>query len=349
MVSRSDEKLININEYLTNKNQDKLMLINPYSYGDTMLICGFKDAIEKYHNVKTHFIVKPEHEVLMKLYGITDYSVKSFEKNELKEIAKTQKLENGCSFICHPCLLGDDKKLLKSFLNCEMDFIDIFRKTLSLPEEAELKKPVHIPQITPELNEKLKNIAPLDKIILFSPESFATERVTPRALEYRIKELKEDGYTVISSVKEKSEILKGSVYIPLSIYDALAIGINCAGVYAVRSGFVDLMIQYIDQMTVYYPNIRTFNQYNLKYFKDKTTNDIIVEGSFVEKYSPIFQLEHKNTDKMFRFCITLLRIKKRKDKVKYSVFGIPIWKVRYFARYKKYYLFGFICVLRRNY
>ena len=33
-------------------------------------------------------------------------------------------------------------------------------------------------------------------------------------------------------------------------------------------------------------------------------------------------------------------------KVKYSVFGIPIWKVRYFARYKKYYLFGFICVYK---
>ena len=327
-------------------SDDKLNLINPFSYGDTMFICGFKDAIEKYHNVKTHFIIKPEHEVLMQLYGITDYSVKSFEKNELKEIAKTQKLENGCSFICHPRMLEDERNLFNSFLNCKIDFIDLFRKTLSLPEEAELKKPVLVPQITPELNEKLKNIAPLDKIILFSPESFATKRVTPRALEYRIKELEEDGYTVISSVKEKSETLKGSVYIPLSIYDALAIGINCAGVYAVRSGFVDLMIQYIDQMTVYYPDLKTYNMYNFKYLKDKIVNDIIVEGSFVEKYSPFFQLEHKNADKIFRFCITLLKIEKRKGKIKYSIFGIPIWKVKYFARYKKYYLFGFICVYK---
>lgn len=349
MAVQRNEKPVNIEEYVNNRNSNRLNLINPFSFGDTLLICGFKEAIEKYHNVRTHFIIKPEHEVLMWMYGITDYSFRKFDKKELKEILKNQKLEEGSNFVCHPYHLNDDKKLLNTFLDCKIDFIELFRKTMSLPGDAEFKKPVHVPQLSEELKNKIKNIAPLDKIILFSPESFATERVTTKALELQVEELKKEGYTVISSVKEKRETLKGTVYVPLNMYEALALAINCAGVHVVRSGFADLIIQYINKMTVYYPNTKTFNQYNFKYFADKEINDIVVEGSFVEKFGPCFQLEHKNTDKMFRFCITLLRIKKRRDQIKYCVFGIPIWKIRYFARYRKDYLFGFICVHKGDY
>ena len=50
--------------------QDKIVLVSQFGLGDTMLLCGFKDALEKYYNAPVHFIIKPTHQVVMNMYGI---------------------------------------------------------------------------------------------------------------------------------------------------------------------------------------------------------------------------------------------------------------------------------------
>ena len=43
--------------------------------GDVFYAIGAKDEFEATYNAKLHFIVRPQHEFLMQMYGIEDYSV----------------------------------------------------------------------------------------------------------------------------------------------------------------------------------------------------------------------------------------------------------------------------------
>lgn len=345
-----ENNVISISKY-KNCNQNKISLINPYSYGDVLLVCGFKDAIEKYYDTPIHFIIKPEHEIIMKLYGITDYSVKRFEKDELREISKIAKLEAGCLFIAHPEFLNDNKKLLSSFCEEKFSFIELFRKTLGLPDNVEFRKPKNIPVLSDKLKKKIENIASLSKIVLFLPEAFSLPMLIDNFWENKAKDLKKDGYIVISSVKERQNVVKGTVYLPLSFEESLAIAINCVEVYAVRSGFVDVLAQYTDKINVIYPDLKTYLLYSMKYFgKSNIKEDIVSDSSVLAKYGPCFQLECKIQseqeikEKMVRFCLTLFRVKKCREKTKYSILGIPVLVVKAFLNYKRWLLFGILLV-----
>ena len=41
--------------------------------GDVFYAIGLKDEFERVYGKKLHFIVRPQHEFLMKMYGITNY------------------------------------------------------------------------------------------------------------------------------------------------------------------------------------------------------------------------------------------------------------------------------------
>ena len=48
-----DGKVVFFGKYHQDKKIDKIISISPYGLGDTMNLCGFKDALEK--NIMLHF------------------------------------------------------------------------------------------------------------------------------------------------------------------------------------------------------------------------------------------------------------------------------------------------------
>lgn len=345
MKLKDDNKIVSINKY---NKINKINLIGPYGFGDTIILCGFKEALEDYYKAEVNYIIKPEHEVLMKLYDITNYSLRYFDEKDLEKIAnKNSEIKINCEFVAHPNYLNDDKKLLKSFLDYEISFIDLFRNTLGLPDDAMFQSPKKVPQISQDLQNELNKIAPLEKIILFSPESFSTKRINRFYLEDMVEGLQE-GYVVVSSVLDKDETVKGSIYVDLTFEDALAVAINCSKVFAVRSGFVDVLIKYRKDISIIYPEPKTHKLYSLKKLGYDEITEMVATGSSLKKYGPIFQAEDKGNERLYRICLTLLRVKKKRDKVKYCVFGIPVWIIKTKANYKKYYLFGCIYIFRRE-
>ncbi len=328
--------------------ENMINLISPYGFGDTLILCGFKKALEINYSSEINYVIKPEHEVLMKLYDITNYSLKTFSKQELTEIsAKNTEIKIGCEFVAHPEFISN-KNLLYSFMNNEISMVDLFRKTLNLPEDVRFEPPMNIPQISLSLQNRLNKIAPLDKIVLLSTEAFSTKRINKFYLEDIVEELKEDGYTVISSVSDKDEVIKGSICMDLSFEEAVAVGINCAKVYAVRSGFVDVLIEYRKSLNIIYPDTKTFKLYSLKDLGYSDVIETIVEGTPLKKIGPVFQIEDKGNERLYRFCLTLFHKKKKRDQVKYCILGLPIFVVKKQVNYKKYYLFGSLCVFRRE-
>ena len=61
--------------------------IFPAGLGDTALCCGLKETLEAVYGPGIHFIVKPAHKVVMKMYAVDDYSVYTFSEAELRGIA----------------------------------------------------------------------------------------------------------------------------------------------------------------------------------------------------------------------------------------------------------------------
>ena len=344
-----DGKVVSFERYHQDKKIDKIILISPYGLGDTMNLCGFKDALEKKHNASIHFIIKPTHEIVMKMYGIKDYSFQTFDKNELRAIAqRNTEVKKGEYFVAHPQFIGDDGKLLEDFYNFKISFVDIFKKTFWLSDDVQFKYPTIPPVLSNEFREKVEKIAPLNKVILFSPEAFSTNKVVPDVLENEVKKLTDKGFVVISNVIDKHETIKGSVYLPLTIDEAVALGINCAGVLSVRSGFTDIIVPFLKETVIYYPNIETLNLYSLSYLKDKNIKEIVAPDTKLKKIGPCFQIEKKSNENLFRFCITLFRKKERRDSIKYCVFGIQIWVIKKIKNCRKHLLFGLIPIYKEK-
>ena len=191
-----NEKEISIQKFNQNKNLDKIILVSPFGLGDTMNLCGYRKAIEKYYNAPAHFVIKPTHEIVMKIYGIEDYSFQVFDKPELKEFAKKNaKVKVGEYFVAHPSFLNDDYKIINEFKGLKVSFIEVFRKTLGLPDDTEFEYPTIEPVMSKELKNRVEKFSPLEKIALFSPEAFSTNKIVPETLE---EELKKDEFIKIN-------------------------------------------------------------------------------------------------------------------------------------------------------
>ena len=66
---------------------DEYNLVLHKHLGDVFYAIGLKDEFERVYGKKLHFIVRPQHEFLMKLFGVDHYAVynfKSFEKRVLQ-------------------------------------------------------------------------------------------------------------------------------------------------------------------------------------------------------------------------------------------------------------------------
>lgn len=344
-----DGKVVSFEKYHQDKKIDKIILISPYGLGDTMNLCGFKNALEKKHNASVHFVIKPTHEIVMKMYGFKDYSFQTFDKDELKAIAqKNAEVKKGEYFVAHPLYLNDDGKILKDFSELKISFVDIFKKTLGLPDDTPFEYPTIAPVLSNDLKERIEKFAPLDKIVLLSPEAFSTSKIIPEVFENEVKKITEEGFVVVSNVINKDEAIKGSFYLPLTIDEAIAVGINCAKVILVRSGFTDIIVPFLNETTIYYPNIETLNLYSLAHLENKKIKEIIAPDTKLKKIGPCFQVEQKSNEKLFRFCVTLFRKKERRDSIKYCILGIQIWVIKKKSDSRKHLLFGLIPIYKEK-
>lgn len=269
--------------------KDRYNFLSPYGLGDTMMLCGFKDAWEKKNKGKIHFIIKPSHEVVMKMYGITDYSVYKFSDKQIKKFRqKSITPKYGDIFIAHPIYIKSTKEtILKDFNLLNFDFKVLYAKFLNVNEQ-DFKQYEHIPELSANLKSKLKHIAPLNKIVLFAPMANSIKLFPKVFWEKLAKDYIDDGFTVISNVTDKQDIISGSIYLPLSSEDAIALAYACHAVYSLRSGLCDLMAKRKEGLHVFYDHCNTLTLYSLnKLFNTKKIQEQIVNPSdYIKGYTP---------------------------------------------------------------
>ncbi len=336
------------NAFRPEKLNNVITLVHQHSLGDLFYLCGFKSAVENQYGAKVHFVIKPNQEPIMKMFGFSDYSLHIFDEDELLKIAQDNPvIKVGGLFVSHPNYLNDDNKTLGDFFNSKISFVDIFKATLGLPLETQFQYPVIIPSLSDDLKNKIEQIAKLDKIILIFPEANSTHMIPSCFLEGEVAKLLQEGYVVISSVVDKRNAIRGTLCLELSFDEALALALNCHKVISVRSGFSDIMAPFVPNHTVYYPDIKTLKLYS---FAKMYSNiqEVVAPNFFMKKICPCFQLEQKNNQNFYKISLTVFRVKFNYRYVKYCVLGIPIWIIKKHPTYKTHLLFGLIPLYREK-
>ena len=252
---------------------NKYNLVLHKHLGDVFYAIGLKDEFERVYGKKLHFIVRPQHEFLMKMYGITDYAVFDLDKIVKKNInfqkkyfgeQGRDKLELDCLenntfqalFHCIP-ILGKPfvcENLFYFFLNYPYFWCQRWLKNLGINDRYKFSLPQNKLSIQPELHKKLKKVAPLNKIVLFAPEAATATELAPEFWNIIADKVYEKGYTIIVNSK-KYKINHGicAFDLDLSLEEVVTIGLNCAYVFSLRSGLCDVLVGAKEKLYAVYP------------------------------------------------------------------------------------------------
>ena len=134
---------------------------------------------------------------------------------------------------------------------------------------------------------------------------------------------KAEGFEIITNALSPSDTVSGTHFLDLSIEEAFYVATHCHSVYALRSGFCDLIAYFCENLTVYYPDYRSFNKYNLYDLYGLTKKEIIIP----EKIDPLSV--QKTTAVIKILGIPLLKLKKTMKKCVIKLFGIKIISISY--------------------
>lgn len=241
--------------------------------GDTMITVGWKEEIEKKIKGQVIFIVKETHQFILDMYREEAYLI--LKKGEIPPEEKIRKYpQKGYIYAAHPCLHPELSEFFAPvrLQTSTIRFVPWFRKFYRLEAKVPLKLPLQYPTFSEKLKEKCNKIAPIEQIVLFSPEATSMIGMKDWFWEDLVKEVKELGYVAVSNVIAPENAIKGTKYIPLTSKEAVVLGLNCKAVYSVRSGFCDLLFSKGKELHVYYPTHSSYYLYSLNHMFHR--NDI---------------------------------------------------------------------------
>jgi len=267
-----------VNLFQFEPDQEFFYILSPWGLGDTMVLCGFKGAIEKKLGGPVRFIVKPSHEIVMQLYGIRDYVpadiklVYSQERHEVPEwpnIVETPR--KGGIYIAHPEFHKDFSRLVFQMQTHEVavDFLSWNLEFWGLPENTPFKLPAHYPTLSETVRAEFSQYYPGRKVreaVLLFPEA-VTVMPLPRIFwDYLILKLRAEKIPVLTNIvnPETTPLFPGVPNLTSSLDQIIAFAMNCREVYALRSGVCDLLFRKQKKLHVFYPEERVKNIFSLR-------------------------------------------------------------------------------------
>lgn len=253
--------------------------------GDTMVTAAIKTDLEEKFGAKVIFLVKDTHGFIPPMYGIDEfYVIHSKEDMKYVESQAVRFPAPGKIFAAHPVF---HKELTKMFqpvrdqVSTEK-FLPWYMGFFGVDKSTEMKYPVKYPEMTDKLREKIEKIAPLEKIVMISPEATSMIRMNINFWKEKIKKMKDRGDFVISNVIDKTNTLPGTSYVNLTSLEAVQLGLNCKEVHSVRSGLCDILFSRGKDLYVYYPTHRAYFLYcmNNMFRCTKINEEIVINDQW---------------------------------------------------------------------
>ena len=238
--------------------KDQYNILLDTSLGDTFIRMSLNKELEKKLQKPIHFFVKPSQEIVMKLYNYENYTVVNldgFVDPYVKEY-----------FTNYVTYFQFKSNVFKYFLekNIQIDFpikpsvqtslyeymIEQYGKQHNFMHELAYQLGLNIekvdfninyPTLSEEAENKIKIIAPLNKIVLFAPEARSDYMFDKKFWNILAKKIMQQGFIIIENITNQENHIEGAINIDLKLEDVIALGYSCHSVFAIRSGLTDVL------------------------------------------------------------------------------------------------------------
>lgn len=234
--------------------------------GDTMLICGYMNALLDKYQAQVRLIVKPSHAFIPKMYGIDNSWVLGRELTEDFVRKNTRsKPRKGKIYAAHPCKHPELWDFFQPvyYYTSTIRFLTWFKQFLDISDCAQLEQPMYYPKMDSGVERQCQQLGPIDKIALVSPEATSIPALPRFFWKELAEKLHKEGLNVVSNVVSPANTISGTTRIEMSSSDVVSLGMKCHSVYSIRSGLCDLIAERGSQLHVFYPLHTTFFMYEL--------------------------------------------------------------------------------------
>lgn len=303
----------------------KYYFFYPVHYGDTFVGVGFVREFERKTNAKVVCLIRPSHELIMRLFEIEEYELIDYDYSETKIFWKRiEALSDLCPrprrggiFVAFPLL-----PVYGKYQYADMHMVERFAHMFDMngPVVDSFQRPTaqHI-SVSDKFLEKISSIAPVEKIVLLSPQSLSCPIDSGRYTEvkkYWENESRiwaEKGYKVVVSNIKPMEIASCAVWVDMTMEEAVWLGIHCRHVTAKRSGYTDLLCFLCKDLTVVYNSHSMFLSCNFYDPFGLEINEIILPGDEMcdtngIRLSAISDIENFNKLKLKWWIVRLLSL-----------------------------------------
>ncbi len=258
-----------------NIDKNSVHVIIPYGIGDATIICGLKSAIEERYGYKIIPVVKPTHEVVMQMYDIKQYELCAFSEKELKKIGMdSDRPTVGKYFVAHPAFCSD-LELDRNFLNHKIGFVEMFLRHFGIEENLIPHPPKFIPNEPKDLKLRL-GVSKYEDIVLFAPElksAAVHERIQDEWFLREAEYLKSQGCKVIVNTDFYRDIY-ANFQVELSLEELIFLGCRAGKVISQRSGFCDIIYEFVENMDIIYPNRAFYDLFNMSRIFEKRNPNV---------------------------------------------------------------------------
>lgn len=262
--------------------KDQMIFVCINGTGDTMMYASYWKELEAKYGTKIFWVVVKSHEVILKMYGITNYMV--LENMSVQKQGTFSDAVNitttpikGIPFYAH-------WTYNKTTRVREKYFLDFVRNSMDL-KGLPLNHPIWYPEIDESLQNKISAVKDLSRTILISPDARWLPLNDVNLWNLLIKELKLAGYEVIVNDFLHKLKLNGAVsYSDFTNEELVALAKNCYATISARSGFTDIMHELGEKLFVLYTNNDWLKLYTLNGIcSTSNVNEYVISPDFSVK------------------------------------------------------------------
>lgn len=241
--------------------------------GDVFYAIGLKDQFKKTYGSELSFVVRPQHEFLMKLWGCTDYVVydldrfvkknkgliTSYFQGRVPEKDELDSLENNIFQSLFPGIPSKNLPFvcetpINNFFSYPMYWCYRWSSNIGLKEDFYFyPKKVDL-RLSENALRALDTIGPLEDCVFLAPEAKTSFELPIEIWTEIADTIRSSGYKVLVNSKRIKIKKSQSLYdFKLTLEDVVAIAFKCHSIISLRSGICDVLVTAGKKLTVITP------------------------------------------------------------------------------------------------
>lgn len=241
---------------------NRYVLVLHKHLGNVFYAIGAKDEFKNIYGESLFFIVRPQHEFLMKLWQVRDYAIydldkiikkntdfkKNYFKNRIPAREELDRLENEFFQAIFPCIPTKDlpfvcENPINNFFSYNRYWCYRWATNMGIEEKFRFSLPKGELPVSKVAQECITKLGGVEKIVLIAPEAATAVELPPEWWAVICSIANSKGYKIlVNSNRIRLPYCNSAFDFGLSLEDVVAIGLRCHTIFALRSGLCDVLV-----------------------------------------------------------------------------------------------------------